>query len=382
MSEFLSKYSLIGFASFFSKIMQIVIPYLLLPEAYKIFNSEYYQLSVLIIIAGFGFEFSVQRVDVKLSFIAKFLLLNTFLVISVLAIGGIFKMTPVNLFLAIAVSVMDNLVNITAFRFLFRKRIMEYVRVQLLFNSIYILLTVLLILVSFNPFQGFLISKIISFIFVFSIIKSELSGKINHAITLYSFGINALVINGFFTIIISINHIIAIRKFEVADANSIVLAWLASVPLLFMSGIFEKVIYNSRHLKSKFSRWSIVSFLIMIIYVAFIIVITKYFPMLLPRSASAPILFTYLLYIMPVVFIYSVINSVVNASVFKYSAFNTQRRVTLYYILLLIIYLSFGLCVINDVILISQEILIITTNVFIIIAIITKLLHLKVGIKK
>lgn len=372
VSELFSKTLTIGFVTFFSKLIILIIPYLLEPQSYNIFNKNYYSLSLVIILSGFGFEFSYQRGNI--SFYRLILLLTGNIIVTqfILIAAGVLNFDVLNFLLITIASLISVLISIAGFTLLFRKSLKGYVMMSLLFHSFVIVTYLVLRYFESDPFRSYIIALIAAFIIAFALIKKALAKEGNEYLNMYAFGLNALIINGFFAVVMSINHILAGNLLSHNSANNIILVWLASVPLIYLSNIFEKVVYNSVRLKDKIVKWVLINFSLMLFYTLVIGTVILVFDFLLPSPADKELMSEYMVLIFPGILIFALLNSFINAYTFRYLDYKRQSIITVIYAALLIICVLIAILSLNKIFLLNDLSLIIFSGSVLLTAIISK----------
>lgn len=371
-SEFLTKTMIIGFATFLSKAFVLVLPFLLIPVEYNEFNTIYYPLSLIIIIAGFGFEFSYPHCNISLLKLLTAVTVNVTIVASSLILTGVLNTDPVTVILIILAAVAGISVSVTSFHMLFHGNIKSYGILQITFHGVIIVLFPVINQFEGSPFFFYVLLKTAAALIVFLLIKNNLKRHGNEILKLYTFGFNAMVINGLFTVILSINHILAVKLFSVDSGNNIILSWIFAIPLLYLSGIFEKVLYNSNDLREKIINWSTWNLSLMIFYTLGLVVFMNWFGNFLPASADTTLLARFIPVILPAIFLYSIFNALLNAYVFRTLDYKYQSRIVAGYLGILLIFLSLAILMGNKIILISEIELTIFSTIAIMLSILVK----------
>ncbi|MCF8267391.1 MAG: hypothetical protein K9I69_04850 [Ignavibacteriales bacterium] len=371
-SEFLTKTMIIGFATFLSKAFVLVLPFLLIPVEYNEFNTIYYPLSLIIIIAGFGFEFSYPHCNISLLKLLTAVTVNVTIVASALILTGVLNTDPVTVILIILAAVAGISVSVTSFHMLFHGNIKSYGILQITFHGVIIVLFPVINQFEGSPFFFYVLLKTAAALIVFLLIKNNLKRRGNEILKLYTFGFNAMVINGLFTVILSINHILAVKLFSVDSGNNIILSWIFAIPLLYLSGIFEKVLYNSNDLREKIINWSTWNLSLMIFYTLGLVVFMNWFGNFLPASADTTLLARFIPVILPAIFLYSIFNALLNAYVFRTLDYKYQSRIVAGYLGILLIFLSLAILMGNKIILISEIELTIFSTIAIMLSILVK----------
>jgi len=363
---------IIGFATFLSKAFVLVLPFLLIPVEYNEFNTIYYPLSLIIIIAGFGFEFSYPHCNISLLKLLTAVTVNVTIVASALIVTGVLNTDPVTVILIILAAVAGISVSVTSFHMLFHGNIKSYGILQITFHGVIIVLFPVINQFEGSPFFFYVLLKTAAALIVFLLIKNNLKRRGNEILKLYTFGFNAMVINGLFTVILSINHILAVKLFSVDSGNNIILSWIFAIPLLYLSGIFEKVLYNSNDLREKIINWSTWNLSLMIFYTLGLVVFMNWFGNFLPASADTTLLARFIPVILPAIFLYSIFNALLNAYVFRTLDYKYQSRIVAGYLGILLIFLSLAILMGNKIILISEIELTIFSTIAIMLSILVK----------
>lgn len=366
----LGKSFIIGFISVLSKLFLIVVPYILSPDSFNYFNKNYYALSLVIIISGFGFEFAYQRNPLTFVKLILLLLSNAIISVAFLYVSGIIRVDLLNLFLIIPAAVISNIINISSFSLLFNNNIKRYSRFLIIYFLCLILIYIIFIFLDFNPFLSYIFALFLSLLFVSGFILKTLNIADSNSIRkMYSLGLNALIINGFYAVVVSINHLLAGNFLSVANANNIILVWMIFVPLLYMSNIFEKVIYNSNALKNKIFNWNLITISAMLFYIILVFVFILFLPAFHPASAVQDLLLKYAVLISPVIFITAIMNASANAYTFKYMDSRRQTKIAISYSVVFLLFAFFSILILNSFFIIYDITLIYITGISLISAI-------------
>lgn len=372
VSELFFKTFTIGFVTAISKLILLIIPYLLEPALYNYFNKNYYSLSLVIILSGFGFEFSYQRSSISFYRLLLLIIGNIIVIELILIAGGVIQFDLQSFLLIIPAAAISVLVSIASFTLLFNKSLKGYVLMSLLFHTGVIAFYFAARYFVADPFRAYILALVAAFIVAFVLLKKAFAKDGKDYFNMYAFGLNALIINGFFAVVMSINHILAGNLLSHNSANNIILVWLASVPLIYLSNIFEKVVYNSIGLKEKIVKWVLINFSMMLFYSLLISVIIIYFDFLLPSPAEKELMLEYMTLIFPAIFVFALLNSFINAYTFRYLDYKRQSIITVLFAVLLISCIIFGALSINGVFRLNDLSLIIFSCSVLLTGIITK----------
>lgn len=374
LKELIQKLFFIGVGQIIPKALFFLIPFVLTSVKYQQFNKGYYLLSLVTLISGFGFEFSLQRCNISKNKLFLFLLLNSTIISTVFMAGGLFAGHFLSLPIIILVSVLFNIINVLVFVFLFKRKYKFYTIIQVLFYGILYILFFSVQDFFENPFYAYGLIAIVAFFLTYPVfyLKIGFSYSKTDFIDLYKLGFSALLINGLFTIILSINHLIAANLFPASVSNSLVFAWLILIPVQYVSNIFEKIFYSSNKLKNKLNYWVFIEFIIMLLYFLSLILLLTYFGFLIPVSVNKSLLFGYSIKIFPFIIFYAVGNSFLNAILFKYKKSKVQRFLSTVYLFGIVMFLSLSFAALNGYVKFQIENLIAFTNISIMLIILIK----------
>ena len=363
-------------------------------EEYFNFNNEYYIFSLLVVLSGFGFEFAYYRYPTSLLNLTKLIALNTLIFLTILYFGGLVRRIDINLLLIVLASFAFIVVNIFQFTLLFNKQKKKYFVFSLIFYSTFLISIPVHLLFGIKFFYLFALFSVLGFVlamlfvyeadessgikfrglnretqptkgFVFSKdnrlasknkflfnplnwlnretqqTKGFIFSKDNkvdsknkllfHPLNkYYQIGFNALIINGFITLVLSINHLTANILFEKEIANTIVIAWLFTFPILHAGNIAEKVFYNSGHLVTKYKKWVGFLFVGIFLYIITFLLAFEFFPSLFPKMIIKDLFFKTSILLLPALGVFAMLNAPLNAFVFKYLRARQQRFITVY----------------------------------------------------
>jgi len=340
----------------------MALPYLLSAEEYFNFNNEYYIFSLLVVLSGFGFEFAYYRFPTSLLNLTKLVVLNSAIFLIILYFGGLIRRIDFNLLIIVLASFAFIIVNIFQFTLLFNKQKKKYFVFSLIFYSTFLISIpvhllfgikffylfalfaglgfILAMLYAYKPpenygikFRGWSsITQLISSVVLNKKSKSEnkLIISLNPLNKYYQIGFNALIINGFISLVLSINHLTANILFEKEIANTIIIAWLFTFPILHSGNIVEKVFYNSCNLIAKYKKWVVVLTVGISIYILAFFLVLEFVPSLFPKMIEKDLFFNTSVLLLPALGIYAILNAPLNAFVFKYLRARQQRFITIY----------------------------------------------------
>jgi len=340
----------------------MALPYLLSAEEYFNFNNEYYIFSLLVVLSGFGFEFAYYRFPTSLLNLTKLVVLNSAIFLIILYFGGLIRRIDFNLLIIVLASFAFIIVNIFQFTLLFNKQKKKYFVFSLIFYSTFLISIpvhllfgikffylfalfaglgfILAMLYAYKPpenygikFRGWSsITQLISSVVLNKKSKSEnkLIISLNPLNKYYQIGFNALIINGFISLVLSINHLTANILFEKEIANTIIIAWLFTFPILHAGNIVEKVFYNSCNLIAKYKKWVVVLTVGISIYILAFFLVLEFVPSLFPKMIEKDLFFNTSVLLLPALGIYAILNAPLNAFVFKYLRARQQRFITIY----------------------------------------------------
>ncbi|MDA3859633.1 MAG: hypothetical protein PF445_00255 [Melioribacteraceae bacterium] len=308
----------------------MALPYLLSSEEYFDFNSEYYIFSLLVVLTGFGFEFAYYRFPTSLLNLLKMLVLNSAIFLTILYFGGLIRRIGLNLLIIVLTAFAFIIVNIFQFTLLFNKQKKKYFIFSLIFYSIFLLSIPVHFLFGIHFFYLFALFAVLGFILaILYVYKAPENSKIK-VNKYYQFGFNALIINGFITLVLSINHLTANILFEKGTANTIIIAWMFTMPILHAGNIAEKVFYNSGHLVTKYKKWVAFLFVGISVYILAFFLALEFVPSLFPKMIVKDLFFSTSIFLLPALGIYAIFNAPLNAFVFKYLRAKQQRFITVY----------------------------------------------------
>ena len=281
-------------------------------------------------LSGFGFEFAYYRYPISLLNLAKLLVLNSTIFLTILYFGGLIKNIDLNLFIIVLTSLAFIIVNILQFTLLFNKQKRKYFVFSLIFYSIFLISIPVHLFFEIKFFYSFSLFALLGFVVAMLFVYKDPENSSTKLNKYYQIGINALIINGFITLVLSINHITANIQFEKEIANTIIIAWLFTFPILHAGNIAEKVFYNSGSLISKYKKWVALLFAGISAYILSFFFALEYLPNLFPKLILTQLFFNISILLLPIIGVYSLLNAPLNAFVFKYLRAKEQRFITIY----------------------------------------------------
>jgi len=344
------------------KALLAVLPYFLSATEFNQFNSKYYVLSLVTIIGGLGFDYSYQRSNISLKKLSLWVVLNVIVMLNFVVLSGYLQYDFPIIILLLVGSASTILVNITSFTIIYQKKIRNYILIQAVFNGFVLILFPIIYYFYNSAFIAFITLKVIAFILVFRFVVANINNSSGATLGLYKYGINALVINGFLTVILSSNHILAGKILDLESANNIVLAWLASMPLLYLSTISEKVLFNSSQLRYNIFKWYKLNVGLSLLYVISLLIVVTFFHNLLPQTVSVIYFKSFLHFTIPILFLYSISNPIMNFIVYKKLNYKKQIGITISSTILIFLFFFIGINSINGNLKLNSITLLVLTN--------------------
>ncbi len=331
----------IGGAIVFSKIVFLIIPYLITGVEYNEFNKIYYSAAIIILIGKFGFEFAITRIEIHYKKLFAAIFFNVLIVsIFVTAIGE--KYISLKSYLSILLySYFYIAANIFLIKNLFEGAYKKYFLYKLFYG--FTLLISLLVLLKFStniflifPFVGFL-----WFLFVYSFNWKNYSGN-GKLKSFYKLGTSAFIINSALGFAFIADKYIVNHFFEVEIANAYTFAWALTSPMLYIGSMIEHSIFTS---SNKNKRKTITKFLFLLasMVLAYSIIIftgVHFYSSLLPKSISYNYFISILSIFLLIYSVYTFVQFPLNGILFKFIDSKAQFRLSKIYPVLFIVFVA------------------------------------------
>jgi hypothetical protein len=256
---------------------------------------------------------------------------------------------------------------IFTFQLLFEGRYKSYVYLTLLYSFLHLTIIPAVIFLKVNvvitlPFITFL-----WFVLGYSRYLHKNENESKDWKEFYKLGLSVFIINSAVSLALSLDKYYVNSFFEVSLANSYTFAWSLTAPVFYIGTIIERYLYSGKYeLKSGFFKKGFgMSFIFIPLYALGLTAFVYLFPQYLPASVQVELVQKIFVMMITGYSIYSLIHFTVNAYLFKQMHASVQKEVSVYYTIILLLFIGYFYFVFQDMILLNYLTLLISIWVYI-----------------
>lgn len=194
----------------------------------------------------------------------------------------------------------------------------------------------------------------------------------------YKVGLSAFIINSAVSLALSLDKYYVNSFFELSLANSYTFSWSLTAPVFYIGSIIERYLYAGKY-EIKFSLFRKgfgLSVIFIPLYTAALICFVYFFPQFLPASVDVNHVREITTMMIAGYSIYSLIHFTVNAYLFKLMHTSVQKEVSVYYTIILLLFIGYFYFVFQDMILLNYKTLLISIWSYIFLLLIAKIVLL------
>ena len=194
----------------------------------------------------------------------------------------------------------------------------------------------------------------------------------------YKVGLSAFIINSAVSLALSLDKYYVNSFFELSLANSYTFSWSLTAPVFYIGSIIERYLYAGKYeIKlSLFRKGFGLSVIFIPLYTAALICFVYFFPQFLPASVDVNHVQEITTMMIAGYSIYSLIHFTVNAYLFKLMHTSVQKEVSVYYTIILLLFIGYFYFVFQDMILLNYKTLLISIWSYIFLLLIAKIVLL------
>ena len=267
---------------------------------------------------------------------------------------------------------------IFTFQLLFEGKYRDYVYLTLLFSVFHLAIIPVVLFLKVNVV--FTLPFVTTFWFLIGypkFIKQSGTGNTTWK-EFYKVGLSAFIINSAVSLALSLDKYYVNSFFELSLANSYTFSWSLTAPVFYIGSIIERYLYAGKY-EIKFSLFRKgfgLSVIFIPLYTAALICFVYFFPQFLPASVDVNHVQEITTMMIAGYSIYSLIHFTVNAYLFKLMHTSVQKEVSVYYTIILLLFIGYFYFVFQDMILLNYKTLLISIWSYIFLLLIAKIVLL------
>lgn len=376
----IKKFILIGLSLFLFKSVFIAYAYTFSQIQYRQFNQSYYTASILILFASLGFNISQTRLPIKTTIIFLFVTLNTLITYLVLSLVSNSLSNFIDVFTVIIYTIFVSVGGILNFKLLFDGKYKKYSWVMFLLAAAHFMIIPAVLFFGLSIFPTLAVFVVIWFFVVYRLFDKE-DLKHKNIGEYYKIGFSAFVINSAVSLGLAGDKFIVNHFFATDIANAYTFAWGLTAPIFYIGNLIEKYLFaepkpdKTRILKKGF----ILSLIIISAYTFGIIAIIKFFPALLPAAISKEIFGHIFIFMITGYSLYVILHFPLNAYLFKVIDTGKQKRISLYFSIIILISIFMFYYLINYVHGLNYQMILAAVWIYIFTLLIIKMLIIFTG---
>ncbi len=374
----LKKFLLLGLAVFSSKIALLFIAYFFDADTYNIFNQAYYTSSLLILFGALGFNIAVTRIKIRHGLIYISVFVNLILTYLFLYFISEAFADPAYIASVFIYSFFSVLGGIFTFQLLFEGKYKDYVYLTLLYSVLHLAIIPVVLFLKVNVvFTLPFVTALWFFIGYPKFIRQSEEGRSVWK-EFYKVGLSAFIINSAVSLALSLDKYYVNSFFELSLANSYTFSWSLTAPVFYIGSIIERYLYSGKYeiKHSLFRKGFGLSVIFIPLYTAALICFVYFLPQFLPSSVDVVHVREITTLMIAGYSIYSLIHFTVNAYLFKLMHTSVQKEVSVYYTVILMLFLGYFYFVFQDMILLNYKTLLISIWTYIFLLLTAKIVLL------
>ncbi|MBI9070780.1 MAG: hypothetical protein JEY94_04240 [Melioribacteraceae bacterium] len=313
-----------------SKLVFLIVPYLLSAVEYNDFNKVYYAAGILVIFGRLGFEFAINKLNLRTDFLSLIVAFNIFIGFILLAIFDTKIEKIEEVLIIVLYSFFYVVANIFLFKALFRSKHKNYFIYKVSFGFF---LLIGIILLTILHIKIIYVLPVAAFLWFVTCFKKDNINRSDDIKSFYKLGVSSFIINTLPGISVIIDKFIANHYFATEVANAYTFSWIMIAPMIYVGNITEHLILASNNKKGSNTLQSGVIFTIIgiICYNLLCLVILNYFSELLPASIDVEIVKMIVPYLLIGYSLYTILQNPVKAYILKFANKNIQSKLSRVY---------------------------------------------------
>lgn len=370
----IKKLFLLGLAVASTKLMLILFAYFFDAATYNLFNQVYYTASMIILFGSIGFNIAVTRVKINLIIVSAAVFFNTLLAYLFLQIlsapfNNVFQISSLLIY-----SIFSSLGGIYVFHLLFSGRYKDYVFLTLLYSALHLLLIPAILFLKVDIFTSLPVVTLLWFLLGYPKYIKEKESTLNNLKEFYKIGFSAFIINSAVSLALAADKYFVNHFFSIELANSYTFAWGITAPMFYIGVLIEQFLFSESN-NSKVNilkRGFFLSTTMVIVYAIGVLVAVNYLPGLFPASVNYNMVLKISTLMITGYSVYVIFHFPVNAYLFKSLGTAKQKTISLAFSIIIAVYLSLYIMILQGTISIDYIWLLIITWSYIFTLLITK----------
>ena len=346
----IQRFFIIGATIFTSKVVLILIAYFFNEVQYNTFNQAYYTASILIIFGAFGFNYAVNRVDIKFILVFFASIINILITLFVLLIFSPPQFSSMQIISVIAYALFAAIGGIFTFQVLFQGFYKTYFYLTLLSAVLHIALIPAVMILNVDIFLALPFVTFFWFVISFPKFIKGKSLRLESLKELYKIGSANFIINSSVPLALVVDKYFVNHYFSLETANAYTFSWSLTAPMFYIGNLIEKIIYSSEEKEGKriFKRSLLILASLIILYAAFMLAVVYFFPSLLPRSVNVDLMKAVFSFMIAGYALYVIFQFPVNGYLFKFKEVAKQKSIAVVYAVFIFLLVTFYLFFLNQ----------------------------------
>jgi hypothetical protein len=372
----IKKLMLLGFAVVSTKVMLLLFAYFFNSETYNHFNQIYYTASIVILFGSLGFNIAVTRVNVSMKLLTIAVLLTTAIAYLFLQIVSSPFENRIEIFSILLYCTFISITGIRVFQILFSGRYRDYVLLTLLYSILHLLIIPAIIYFNVSLFVLLPVIAVLWFITAYpKFIKQTSQADVKFK-EFYKIGISAFVINSAVSLALAADKYFVNHFFSIEIANAYTFSWSLTAPMFYIGVVIEQYLFSESN-KSKsniLKRGFLLNVVLVVFYAGISALIINFFPGIIPPSVEYKMVLKIFSFMLIGYSVYVAAHFPINAYLFKSLGVSKQKRISIFFTVIIIIYLVVYILILREIISIDYISLLLITWSYIFALLITKAL--------
>ncbi len=361
------RFFIIGTTIFSAKVVLILIAYFFNQVEYNIFNQAYYTASILIIFGSFGFDYAVNRVNIKFVLVGIASVINIFLTLLILLIFSPPQFNFIQIISVVVYALFAALGGIFTFQVLFQGLYKTYFYLTLLSSVLHIALIPAVMVFNVNIYYALPFVTFLWFVLSFPKFIKGKGSRLDSFKELYKIGSANFIINSSVPLALVIDKYFVNHYFSLGIANAYTFSWSLTVPVFYIGNLIEKIIYSSKDEKGEgiLKKSLLILSALILLYASAILSIVYFIPSILPHSVDAELLKNIFTFMIGGYVLYAIFQFPVNGYLFKFKEVEKQKSIAVVYAVFIFLLVTFYLFFLNKFQITNYHVLLISIWVFI-----------------
>ncbi|OQY70207.1 MAG: hypothetical protein B6D44_16280 [Ignavibacteriales bacterium UTCHB2] len=372
----IKKLMLLGFAVVSTKVMLLLFAYFFNSETYNHFNQIYYTASIVILFGSLGFNIAVTRINVSMWLLTFAVVLTTSIAYLFLQILSSPFENGIEIFSILLYCTFISITGIRVFQILFSGKYRDYVLLTLLYSILHLLIIPAIIFFNVSLFALLPAIAVLWFIIGYpKFIKQTGSTEAGFK-EFYKIGISAFVINSAVSLALAADKYFVNHFFPIEIANAYTFSWSLTAPMFYIGVVIEQYLFSESN-KSKsniLKRGFLLNVVLVVFYAVIASLIINFFPGIIPSSVEYKMVLKIFSFMLIGYSVYVAAHFPINAYLFKSLGVGKQKRISIFFTIIIVIYIAVYILILREIISIDYISLLLITWSYIFALLITKAL--------